>query len=179
MAIFAVSAFLKEATRLLALWYIGVSTALGACLGSGHFNFRGSAVGQVPSPLTPEIGQWGQATAKQAKDRANGAGSCWASISICPLFQPLPPHRARLKSTSAYFSRPYQKQVHENTRSKRQIFIFSAPCHPYPSTPTQPGSNLNETEQRAPYLSAHGGFGSLAFSDILRPELSRGRWKML
>ena len=69
LAIFAVSAFLKEATRLLALWYIGVSTALGACLGSGHFNFRGSAVGQVPSPLTPEIGQWGQATAKQKTGR--------------------------------------------------------------------------------------------------------------
>ena len=83
-------------------------------------------------PMGPSSGQ--------PKDRANSARGCWASISICPLFH-RPSHRARLKSTSAYFTRPYQKQVHENTRSKRCICIFSAPLPPTSlKSPTQPGS---------------------------------------
>ena len=133
LAIFAVSAFLKEATRLLALWYIGVSTALGACLGSGHFNFRGSAVGQVPSPLTPEIGQWGQATAKQKTGRMVLIAAGPLSLSTLRSTVPPPPSppRAFEKHQRLFLAAISKASAREHQEQKANLYIF-CPLPPIP-----------------------------------------------
>ena len=61
-------------TPFLALWCIGDPTALGACLGSGYFNFRGSAVGQVFKPIDTENKPMGPSNGQASKRQGEW---CW------------------------------------------------------------------------------------------------------